>query len=758
MTDDERMNSIIDHLYGEMEPETEEKFLEDAIASKHLSKELAETRKLLTAYRLAPASSPPEGVAAIALKEAALHTANNTPLYEEPESIHEGKVAAEVVSQIPTPKAEPEVSTEESPKKQVETKTEVEATQETAPAQIVTEQEKEESKPEVTEKIEPAASEAIQEEAEVELELEQDESATEDSEKKSESIEKTVFDPENEIEGVSEQDSEDTTEEKEVAKPETKCQDNIITTDFTDTENKKSTGVPFMKVAAVFVAAFGLYFIVDNYNPQKDLNEMRSVITEAQSQPEIIEDSLKGRKLKAPKSLDPVATEDVSIAATEKVDALPKAITDAVVIEESAFPEPQKSQEGKEEVVVKEEKEFNLHEEIAAIPSISEGKKDTQADTPEYDKEVASDLTAEIKDTPNLVKSPVTPEEPGNDISKAKIGSEDTLKTELTDKTAPVAESKKEIIEVTLPEVPDDFTPRRKSAKMPVTDKSGIAPIKTPALTATPAAIPEISETSNGAVFEESLTAHEEEPKKTILSRSPAQQVAESENKQEKIEEVAPTSQIAVIKEDNKVVENEVAEAVTIEVQEESTAESIATGEPLPELKPEVALVAKSEALPEISGDDSLDTLLSKAQVLYDNGSYITALFAIEEAMEKPMDIGELEKALTLKGRIELKLNNLTPMATTIERLRGVSPVAANALNTLRSAALARQQSVIIEIKESKSVAEKQYNTEPKTDTEDLEILEATEIRSEYATPTYKTTQPSTRKGFKTSTDPYDRD
>ncbi len=51
---DDKLDKILDHLYGELEPETEEDFLNEVSSSKLLSNRLTETRKLLTAYRLAP--------------------------------------------------------------------------------------------------------------------------------------------------------------------------------------------------------------------------------------------------------------------------------------------------------------------------------------------------------------------------------------------------------------------------------------------------------------------------------------------------------------------------------------------------------------------------------------------------------------------------------------------------------------------------------------------------------------------------------
>ena len=51
---DDKLDTILEHLYGELEPEEEESFLNEASSSKALSNRLNETRRLLTAYRLAP--------------------------------------------------------------------------------------------------------------------------------------------------------------------------------------------------------------------------------------------------------------------------------------------------------------------------------------------------------------------------------------------------------------------------------------------------------------------------------------------------------------------------------------------------------------------------------------------------------------------------------------------------------------------------------------------------------------------------------
>lgn len=86
MSDDKTLDQMMEHLYGEMSPQEEDLFLDRVDASPELSGEVAQYRKILTAYRLAPEVSAPAGAAARALAEAKRLRALSTPLYqEEPE-------------------------------------------------------------------------------------------------------------------------------------------------------------------------------------------------------------------------------------------------------------------------------------------------------------------------------------------------------------------------------------------------------------------------------------------------------------------------------------------------------------------------------------------------------------------------------------------------------------------------------------------------------------------------------------------------
>lgn len=69
---DTNQDRILDHLYGELEPEEELDLLNEVEVNDGLAEELATTRRILTAYRLAPAPTPkPHAeVAARALEEA----------------------------------------------------------------------------------------------------------------------------------------------------------------------------------------------------------------------------------------------------------------------------------------------------------------------------------------------------------------------------------------------------------------------------------------------------------------------------------------------------------------------------------------------------------------------------------------------------------------------------------------------------------------------------------------------------------------
>ncbi len=65
---EDKIDIILDHLYGELDPETEEEFLNEASISRALNSRLTETRRLLTAYRLGPIMEIPPESATNALK------------------------------------------------------------------------------------------------------------------------------------------------------------------------------------------------------------------------------------------------------------------------------------------------------------------------------------------------------------------------------------------------------------------------------------------------------------------------------------------------------------------------------------------------------------------------------------------------------------------------------------------------------------------------------------------------------------------
>lgn len=71
MSDDKTLDQIIDHLYGEMNPQEEDAFLDRAESVPALGEEVAQLRKILTAYRLMPQPTVPAGMAGRALELAA---------------------------------------------------------------------------------------------------------------------------------------------------------------------------------------------------------------------------------------------------------------------------------------------------------------------------------------------------------------------------------------------------------------------------------------------------------------------------------------------------------------------------------------------------------------------------------------------------------------------------------------------------------------------------------------------------------------
>ena len=66
---DNKLDTILDHLYGELEAEAEDSFLSEVSSSKSLTNRLNETRRLLTAYRLSPVMEFAEDSAREALAE-----------------------------------------------------------------------------------------------------------------------------------------------------------------------------------------------------------------------------------------------------------------------------------------------------------------------------------------------------------------------------------------------------------------------------------------------------------------------------------------------------------------------------------------------------------------------------------------------------------------------------------------------------------------------------------------------------------------
>ena len=76
--EEEKLDMILNHLYGELEPNTEEEFLKEVSTSKLLNSRLKETRQLLTAYRLSPMMEPTDAIASRVLQKATLkETAKN---------------------------------------------------------------------------------------------------------------------------------------------------------------------------------------------------------------------------------------------------------------------------------------------------------------------------------------------------------------------------------------------------------------------------------------------------------------------------------------------------------------------------------------------------------------------------------------------------------------------------------------------------------------------------------------------------------
>ncbi len=74
---------ILEHLYGELDPERERAFLAEVDEDDELEHELTVTRKLLTAYRMAPPPAAPKNAAQTALETARNERTKAMPLFPE---------------------------------------------------------------------------------------------------------------------------------------------------------------------------------------------------------------------------------------------------------------------------------------------------------------------------------------------------------------------------------------------------------------------------------------------------------------------------------------------------------------------------------------------------------------------------------------------------------------------------------------------------------------------------------------------------
>ncbi len=100
------------------------------------------------------------------------------------------------------------------------------------------------------------------------------------------------------------------------------------------------------------------------------------------------------------------------------------------------------------------------------------------------------------------------------------------------------------------------------------------------------------------------------------------------------------------------------------------------------QIKPENTILNKLE----FKIDDTAADLISKAETLYIKKSYLQALFGVEEALTRSPSYDDRVSALTLKARIEQKLNSYSDMKSTIDTLRPLSPLDASALQVLYNA------------------------------------------------------------------------
>lgn len=110
-----------------------------------------------------------------------------------------------------------------------------------------------------------------------------------------------------------------------------------------------------------------------------------------------------------------------------------------------------------------------------------------------------------------------------------------------------------------------------------------------------------------------------------------------------------------------------------------------------------------------ITGRETPAQLLSKAKLLNEDNASMRALFAVQEALDKGLEGDGKREALTLKARMEFKLGHFKSMQSTIEQLREFDPLSASALSTLRQAALSRRAATLPAAKAPTSNAPKAY-------------------------------------------------